>query len=306
MTLALLCSGQGRQDRAMLNLFADEPAAAPILAEASAVLGQDIRTLLQTADDATLFANRTSQILCVTRGLVAQACLAPTTPFIVAGYSVGEMTAWGIAGIWSPQHTLRLTAVRAEAMDAASGHDDGLGFVRGLPRGRVEALVARFGCAIAIVNPDLLFVIGGAREHVARCCTTALGEGAMAARPIAVHVASHTSRLANAVAPFRAALEGSDPGRPSRNHTLIGAADASIVSGARHMAGLARQVDTTVDWAATLEAVLERGVDRILELGPGTALADMVRTVNPALDVRAVDDFRSVSGIRTWMARSSS
>jgi [acyl-carrier-protein] S-malonyltransferase len=303
MTLALLCSGQGRQDRAMLEIFADDPRAQSILTHAGALLGQDIRTLLQTADDATLFANRTSQILCVARGLAAAACLAPASPFTAAGYSVGEMTAWGVAGIWSPERTLDLTAHRAEAMDSASGPDDGLGFVRGLPQDRVEALVARFDCHIAIVNPALLFVIGGRRDDVERCCASALGEGAASARPIAVHIASHTPRLSNAVAPFRAALEASAPGRPGRGRTLVGAATASIVSGARDVPGLAAQLDTTIDWAATLEALLERGVDRILELGPGTALADMVRAVDPALDVRAVDDFRSVAGISDWMAR---
>ncbi|WP_277982387.1 acyltransferase domain-containing protein [Sphingomonas faeni] len=303
MTLALLCSGQGRQSRAMLDLFADDARAAPILAEASDVLGLDIFTVLRTEDETTLFANRTSQILCFTRGLVAAACLAPTMPFVVAGYSVGEMTAWGIAGIWSPELTLHLTAARAEAMDAASGTDDRLGFIRGLPRERVDALVARFDCAIAIVNPDLLFVIGGERTHVAQCCSAALEQGATSARSIAVHVASHTPRLSNAVAPFLAALDSSEPVKPARGRTLIGAADASIVSGGRGIAGLAGQIDTMVDWAATLEAVLERGVDRILELGPGTALADMVRAVDPALEVRAIDDFRSVSGIRDWLAR---
>jgi [acyl-carrier-protein] S-malonyltransferase len=88
------------------------------------------------------------------------------------------MTAWGIAGIWSPERTLHLTAARAEAMDAASGTDDGLGFIRGLPRECVDALVARFGCAIAIVNPDLLFVIGGERTHVAQYTRTRAGHRA--------------------------------------------------------------------------------------------------------------------------------
>ncbi len=302
MTLVLLCSGQGRQDRAMLDLFVDHPAAAPILAEASTLLGRDIRTSLKSADDATLFANRTSQILCVARGLVAAACLAPALPFVVAGYSVGEMTAWGVAGIWSPARTLKLTAARAEAMDSACGADDGLGFVRGLARDRVETLVAQFDCAIAIVNPDRVFVIGGARERVERCCAVALEEGAIAARPIAVHIASHTPRLSRAVAPFRAVLDASEPARPVPGRTLIAAADASAVSGAGGIAGLASQVDTTIDWAATLEAIVERGGSRFLELGPGSALADMVRATYPMLDARAVDDFRSIAGVEAWIA----
>ncbi len=303
MTLALLCSGQGRQDRTMLDLFANEPAAAPILTEASAVLGQDIVSLLQTASDTDLHGNRTSQILCVARGLAAHACLALAEPYLVAGYSVGEMAAWGVAGLWAPERTLRLTAIRAEAMDAASGADDCLGFIRGLTRERVEALVVRFDCAVAIVNPAQLFIIGGTRADVERCCAAAMDESAVAARPIAVRVASHTKRLSSAVAPFLDALKASEPQRPVRGRTLLGAAEAAIVTGGRDLLGLASQIDTTVDWAATLEALLERGVDRILELGPGGALADMVRATYPQLDVRSVDDFRSLDGIAKWITR---
>ncbi|MDQ0396425.1 acyltransferase domain-containing protein [Labrys monachus] len=299
MTLALLCSGQGHQGPGMLDLFAE----APILATAGALLGHDVRAFLDTAGEEALHANRASQILCVARGLAAAACLAPKGPLLIAGYSVGEMTAWGVAGVWPPERTLRLAARRAELMDAASGADDGLGYVRGLPREQVARLAARFDCAIAIVNPGDLFVIGGPREEVARCCRAALEAGAAAARAIAVRVASHTPRLSGAVAPFRAALEASQPGRPARDRTLIGAADGAVVAGAAGLAGLAAQLAATIDWAAVLEAMVERGMTRVLELGPGTALADMVRSAYPALDVRAIDDFRSLDGIQAWLAR---
>lgn len=60
---------------------------------------------------------------------------------------------------------------------------------------------------------------------------------------------------------------------------------------------------TTIDWAAVLEALVERGVDRVLELGPGTALADMMRSRYPTVEARCVDDFRSEAGITNWLAR---
>lgn len=287
----------------MFDLFAGQPAAAPVLAEAGALLGQEVGTLLRDASEAELYANRTSQILCVARALVAAACSAPPRPYLVAGYSVGEMAAWGVAGVWTPEQTLGLTAARAEAMDAASSAEDGLGFVRGLARERVDALVARFECAIAIINPALLFVIGGARAQVARCCAAALDEGAVAARPIAVNIASHTPRLSGAVPPFRAALDASAPRRPYPGVTLIGAADASIVSGTRGVPGLAAQVATTIDWAATLEALVERGIRQVLELGPGSAIADMARGAYPALDARSVDEFRTLDGVAAWIGR---
>lgn len=286
----------------MLDLVRDRPEAGSILAAAGDLLGMDPAALLARADDAALHANRAGQILCVTRALAAAASLALPPSLLVAGYSVGEVAAWGIAGVWPAARTLRLAATRAELMDRVGGAGDMLGFVRGLPRDEVARLVDRFGCAIAIVNPGALFIIGGARRQVERCCEGALARGAAAARTIAVNVASHTPRLAGAVAPFLAALGETTPSPPLPGRALVGAADATLVRGAPDLPGLAAQLDTTVDWATTLEALVERGADRLLELGPGTALTDMVRAAWPALDARALDEFRGIEGASAWIA----
>ena len=114
-------------------------------AAATDVLGEDPRRFVRDVEDAALHRNRASQLLNVTRALVAQSCLASALPprLLVAGYSVGEMAAWGLAGVWSVADTQRLTARRAELMNQASGSDDTLGFVRGLSYAAIEALVAQ-------------------------------------------------------------------------------------------------------------------------------------------------------------------
>jgi [acyl-carrier-protein] S-malonyltransferase len=302
MTLALLCSGQGLQSRGMLALFEGADPARPVFTAAASVLGADPRGLVAEAAEAALHDNRMSQVLCVTRALAAAACLELDGPLLIAGYSVGEMAAWGIAGLWSAQETVRLTAIRAELMDKADGGDGGLGFIRGLNRKAVERLVAEYRCAIAITNPDRLFVIGGARVDVAECCAQALIAGAASARPLAVNIASHTPRLSSAVEPFEAALSRSAPAEIVKGRTLVGASDGAVIESiAQGAAGLARQLAHTVDWAGTMEALVERGADRILELGPGAALAGMMRGAYPALAVRALDDFQTLAGARGWL-----
>jgi [acyl-carrier-protein] S-malonyltransferase len=307
VTLALLCSGQGRQDRTMLDLAAEAPACQPLLAAAAIVLERDPLDLLHWGSDAELHANRASQVLCTARALAVAAALEPLPPVIVAGYSVGEVAAWGVAGLWPAAEILRLVARRAELMDDAGGPDGGLGFVRGLERTAVERLVARFGCAIAIINPEQVFVIGGMRSNVAACCAQAVLEGAVSARPLAVNVASHTNQLEAAVGPFEAALRTLGDGRPLSGRRLMGASDAALISSAAQgSAGLARQLATAIDWEATLQAIVERGATRLLELGPGNALAEMARAPFPHLDIRAVDDFRTLDGLRAWTSSPTS
>ena len=58
-----------------------------------------------------------------------------------------------------------------------------------------------------------------------------------------------------------------------------------------------------IDWAACLDACREYGADRVLELGPGHALATMARMVLPDARVHAVDEFRSLAGVTEWLAR---
>ncbi|MEA1672107.1 ACP S-malonyltransferase [Nitrospirillum sp. BR 11163] len=303
MSLALLCSGQGRQDRDAFVLLAEDPAARPVLDAAAAVLGKSPADFCRTAPEEALHANRAGQILCATRALAAAAALFPDgapPETIVAGYSVGEMAAWGIAGVWSSADTLALVDQRVEAMDAAGGPDDQLAHVRGLARETVERLARRFDCAIAIVNPDRLFIVGGSRPATEAFCAAALDAGAARAAPMGVRVASHTPRLAGAVAPFAKALAAVPAKAPALR--LMTASTATLVTRpGQALAGLAAQLAQAIDWAGVLEALGERGVTTVLELGPGRALAEMAATALPTAEVRALDDFRSLAGARTWL-----
>ncbi|MEI9899837.1 MAG: malonyl CoA-ACP transacylase [Hyphomicrobium sp.] len=213
--LALLCGGQGRLSADMFALTADHPAAVPIFAAASRLVGTDPRQLVESADAERLSANRTSQLLSVTAVLAAHAAIADKLPqrFAVTGYSVGEMAAWSIAGVWSAEEALILTDHRARAMDIADGGEGHLAYVRGLDRKALSELASRHGCAIAIIDPGNLFVVGGALPDVTRLCRAAEAAGAVRAALLDVKVASHTPRLTAAVAPF---LEGPEAGNRGR------------------------------------------------------------------------------------------
>ena len=62
---------------------------------------------------------------------------------VVAGYSVGEVAAWGADGALNLIDTLDLVARRADAMDAAATPGEGLLYIRGLSRQAVDTLCER-------------------------------------------------------------------------------------------------------------------------------------------------------------------
>jgi len=301
----VLCSGQGRQSGEMFRLTGEAEAAAPVFAAAAAVLGRDPRDLAREADLAVLHDNRTAQVCCVTQALAAAAALGEALGprRLLAGYSIGELAAWGVAGALAPQAALALAARRAELMDAAGQAGDGLAFVRGLSEATRLRLAAAAGVEPAIFNPNQVLVVGGPGEALDRFIAAARKAGAARADRLDVHTASHTSRLAAAVAPFLGALEAAGLRDAKPGATLLSALDGAALSKPSAQAQtLARQIASPLHWEACLEAAFERGATAVLEFGPGRALADMAAGLRPDLPVRSLEDFRSLQGVRVWLA----
>lgn len=305
--LALLCGGQGTLSDKIFDLVADRPAAEPIFAAATTLLGEEPRDFVRTHDAEELSVNHSSQILTVTSTLAIHACIADllTEETAVTGYSVGEMAAWSIAGIWTADEALRLTDIRARLMESAAGPDGRLGYVRGFEPAALEPLLAKHRCEIAIKNPDLLVVIGGAERDVIALCEEVAKEGARAGL-LAVRIASHTTGLAQACKPLQQALDASRHASVAGQRVLLAGGDGERifqVTGAT--AKLASQVAHPIDWAATLEALAELGVTAALDLGPGHALAEMMRASQPSIRCYAADGFRTIDGLRHWITSAS-
>lgn len=302
--LALLCGGQGALSDKIFDLVADQPAAEPIFAAATAFLREDPREFVRTRNAEQLSENHASQILTVTSSLAIHACIADllTEETAVTGYSVGEMAAWSIAGIWTADEALRLTDSRAQLMEAVAGPDGRLGYVRGLDRDRLERLLEKHRCEIAIRNPDLLFVIGGAERDVIALCGEAAREGARTGL-LAVKIASHTTRLAQACQPLQQALDANRDAAVAGYRVLLAGGDGErIFSVAGAAVKLANQVAHPIDWAATVHALTELGATEVLDLGPGHALAEMMRASQPSTRCYAADGFRTIQGLRNWVA----
>lgn len=307
MSLAILCSGQGQQHAGMFDLVADAPEASKLFETAETLLGADPRDLVKSAAPEVLETNRTAQILCVLQAVALQAALGGALPArrLIAGYSVGEVAAWALAGLIDGVNALHLVAARAEAMDTAGHGSEGLTFVRGLNRNLVDALCRAQNIALAIVNPRDGFVVGGPVTGLDAFEKGARQIGAQRVVRLRIHVASHTERLAAASVAFAHALDGVEmrsvmaPG--VRLYSGIdGAAVLDIASGRRK---LADQISHTVEWASCMKSCAEAGAITFLELGPGRALSAMVSEAVPRVSARSSEDFRSLVGLRAWITR---
>jgi [acyl-carrier-protein] S-malonyltransferase len=304
MSLAILCSGQGRQHGSMFALTGETLAAASLFAHATDLLeGRDPRQFVFTASAAALHDNRSAQILCTLQTLAAMTMLSDAMPrrLVVAGYSVGEIAAWGVSGCFGLHDTLDLVAQRAELMSAAATAGDGLIFIRGLERSTVNDLCSRREAAIAIVEPDDAVVLGGTRAALEMIAEEARGLRAIV-HELPVSVASHTSRLAGASSAFREVARKIHVQAPDAGVRLLSGVDGvEVVDIQVGLDKLSAQISHTVQWAACLQSCIEAGASAFLELGPGSALATMVARAYPGVPARSLDDFKSSAGVRAWL-----
>lgn len=290
--LLLLCPGQGGQHQAMHALVESVPAASALLAAASLPAG-------------SLFDNRIAQPAVVRATLAMWEALRarlPIRPALVAGYSVGELSAYAVAGAITPLEAIRLAHVRAALMDgAATGQPQTLAAIVGLAVTRSAALARQAGFELAIVNGHDSCVVGGLASQMNLLRQLVEGAGARL-QPLPVTVAAHTPWLAEAVAPFAAALKAT-AFAPLACPVLSGV-DAAPVSADGAVGALSRQLAETIRWADCMDAAAEAGITLALELGPGAALAKMMQARHPGIACRSVAEFRSLDGIVGWLGRS--
>lgn len=302
MSLGILCSGQGGQGPGMLDLLRQEPAAQAVLDRAAGLMGRDLRALV-AGPEAEMQCNATAQPLLCAVQAATWAVLRPALPPLraVAGYSLGELSAYHVAGALDAEELLRLAIRRADAMDRADPEPGGLLAVRGLDRSRLAAVCRDCESDIAIENGTDRFVVGGRRTALAAVERAVIALGA-AVTPLPVTVASHTSLMAPAATEFAPILAESGLRAPPLP-VLAGIDGTPVYTRERAVAALTRQLTETVSWAACLDGLMEMGCTVLLETGPGNALARMAAERYPGLAVRAAADFRSLSGAVTWVER---
>jgi len=306
VSLAILCPGQGSQHATMFAGLLGIELVKPILARIETLTGLNLDRL---DDPQVLTENRIAQILVVGHTLALWSSLSnrPAYGLTVAGYSVGDLAAHALAGAISVDDALMLAEARGRAMDrAASGAGTPLGMtgIRGLSEQAIENLASGSGVEIALVNGHDHIVIGAPVVDLDRIEALAVTAGAHVKR-LGVHVASHTSYLRAAATEFEAALQRCE-WRPPFHRLLSPIDGAAVTNRTQAISSLARQIHVRLDWASTMLALREYGVTAALEFGAGKALTKMVEEEIPGVISRAADDFKTFTGLSTWISRQTS
>jgi [acyl-carrier-protein] S-malonyltransferase len=191
-----------------------------------------------------------------------------------AGHSLGEYAALVAAGALTFDDAVRLVDERAAAMaDAGELAPGGMvAMLGGDPRG-VRALATRLGLIVANDNAPGQLVLSGPVEAVAEAEDVARDEAGARARRLDVTGAFHSPLMEPAAERLRAALEATPVGELRIPVYSNGTAAPFVdVRGE-----LSENLLRGVRWRETLLAMRTAGIERFVELGPGSVLTGLVK-----------------------------
>jgi [acyl-carrier-protein] S-malonyltransferase len=312
--LAILAPGQGAQTPGQLRPWLELPGLAARLRWLSAAAGIDLVDVGCDAPAETIRDTAIAQPLIVATGLLAAEQLGLPVPAtgadpagaaapgaaVVAGHSVGEITAAALTGTLTPEAALVLVALRGRAMaDAAGRTPTGMSALLGGDPEAITADLEARGLTAANRNGAGQIVAAGAVDALA--ALAAEPPAGVRVRPLSVAGAFHTRYMASAMDVLAEVAPGIRPGRPSIGQ--LSNADGTVVTdGSELVARLVRQVAAPVRWDLCLATLRELGVSAVIELPPAGTLAGIARRELPGVRILAVKSPADLPAARELIA----
>jgi [acyl-carrier-protein] S-malonyltransferase len=307
MSFAFVFPGQGSQSVGMLGaLAAADAGVRATFDEASGVLGYDLWKLVSEGPEAELNATARTQPALLAAGVAtwrSWRARGGAEPAVVSGHSLGEFTALVCAESIEFRAAVGLVryrgAVMQEAVPAGTG---AMAAILGLDDAEFEAACREAAAAgEGVVEPANFnspgqVVIAGDTAAVERAIAAAKARGAKRAVALPVSVPSHTSLMRGAAERLRGRLSGLSVKAPRLHY--VSAVDAAAHSEPAEIRDLlVRQLSSPVRWTDTVRALIDGGVEEIVECGPGRVLTGLNRRIErrAGLEFLALEDADSIA-----------
>ncbi|RTE64311.1 [acyl-carrier-protein] S-malonyltransferase [Amphritea opalescens] len=296
--LAFVFPGQGSQHLAMLaELAAEHAIIQDTFAEASQVLGYDLWALTQDGPEADLNQTDRTQPALLTAGVALWRLWQQqggAMPAVMAGHSLGEYTALVCAGAIDFKDAVNLVKLRGEFMQQAVPAGTGaMAAILGLADDAIAA-ACEAAAGDEVVSPVNFncpgqVVIAGNKAAVERAMEGCKAAGAKRAIPLPVSVPSHCVLMKPAAEQMQAALKNIEIKLPAiqviQNFTAKAADSVDEL-----VDNLLAQLYSPVLWTDSVQNMLEQGVERTVECGPGKVLSGLNKKVQRSLVVAAIND----------------
>ena len=296
--IAVVFPGQGSQSIGMLKEYAEtSDQVKDTFQQASDVLGYDLWDIVCNGPEEKLNQTAITQPAMLAADvsvmrILRELCM--TTPYALAGHSLGEYAALVGANVLDYQDAIKLVAERGRLMQSAVPEGEGaMAAIIGLSDDQVllacAAAAAEIGKPVEAVNfksPGQI-VIAGATEAVDEAIELMKAEGAKRALKLPVSVPSHSSLMKPAADELARVLEGVNFNNPEvqviHNYDARSHDEPDAIREA-----LTKQIYKPVRWVDTIK-IIKEDADAIIECGPGRVLAGLTRRIDKDIKSFSLD-----------------
>jgi [acyl-carrier-protein] S-malonyltransferase len=281
---AYIFPGQGAQFTGMgLDLYEKSALAQEYFEKANDILGFSITDIMFEGTAEQLKQTKVTQPAIFLHSVILAKVLGDDfKPEMVAGHSLGELSALVVNGVLTFEDGLKLVSKRALAMQKACEiAPSTMAAVLGLEDVIVEDTCAEIDGVVVAANyncPGQL-VISGEITAVEKACEVLTEKGARRALLLPVGGAFHSPMMEPARAELAAAIEAtvfSNPICPVYQNVPA----CAVIDPSEIKKNLMIQLTAPVRWTQSIQAMIADGGTEFIEVGPGKVLQGLMRKID--------------------------
>lgn len=301
--IAFVFPGQGAQYPGMgKELYEQYPLVKEYFDRADAALGFSISKLCFEGPAQELTRTENAQPAILTMSCAVAALVEAETgikPVAAAGLSLGEYSALVTAGMLDFEDAVKLVARRGRYMqEAVPPGVGGMAAIFALDAPVVEKMCSDIDGVVepANYNSPGQLVVSGEKQAVSALVAAAKDAGARRAMELDVSAPFHCSMLQPAADKLAADLAGIEFKAP--RFPVLSNVDAGEVDVNRVRELLARQVASPVLWQQCVEQLATRGIEVLIETGPGRVLSGLAKKTAKGLTAISVEKPEDLSKLK--------
>ena len=290
---AYVFPGQGAQFTGMgKDLYEASEEAKTLFEKANEILGFRITDIMFEGEAEELKQTKVTQPAIFLHSTILAKLLGNRfQPKMVAGHSLGEISALTAAGVLAFEDGLKLVSKRALAMQAAcEAEPSTMAAILGLENEVVEGICEKVEGIVVAANyncPGQL-VISGAVDAIDNACELLKEAGARRALVLPVGGAFHSPLMEPARAELAKAIEATTFNTPIcpvyQNVTASAVTDPNEIK-----ENLVAQLTAPVRWTQTMHQMIADGVSGFTEVGPGKVLQGLVKKVDRQMPTESAE-----------------